>query len=212
VGGGLLGSRDDEEEVARSVHLTPYRALAVAVRSEERVFTYYTYIAAHAPSAQIRALAEEFAVEALHYAVALRRKRREAFHTERPAAPVLPATVAELHAVAAALDGLAGKVNAMLAEQLAADGHASDAQTFRQLADEEGHPVTGATPGAEATAVTVAEGVRILERAFERYIDIAERATQENVVSEAQQLAEIALRRMSLTYQVRDRQQTQSNE
>jgi len=37
-----------DEEEARSAMLTPYRALAIAVRNEERAFAFYSYVAASA--------------------------------------------------------------------------------------------------------------------------------------------------------------------
>ena len=39
-----------DEEEARSPRLTPYRALAIAVRNEERAFAFYSYVAAEAGS------------------------------------------------------------------------------------------------------------------------------------------------------------------
>jgi rubrerythrin len=198
----LWGGREDEEEAADSAGLTPYRALALAVRNEDRAFAFHTYVAAHAEDPGLQALAEEFATQALDHGVALRRRRRRAFHLERPETPVLPESEAELQAVAAELDGQAARLHDLLADRLAEEGKAQAAELFRRLADE-GRQAAGMA-GAEPGPVTVAEGIRLLEHAFERYADIAERARQEEVVREAQRLAERSLQRLSMACQVRD--------
>ena len=61
-----------DEEEARSYLLTPYRALAIAVRNEERAFAFYSYLAAYAENDQVRQLAEEFAKDELDHAAFLR--------------------------------------------------------------------------------------------------------------------------------------------
>lgn len=81
----------------RSALLTQYRALSFAVRQEERAFAFFTEVAAQAPSAAVRALAEELARDELEHAAMLRQARRVAFHRERTIAPPpLPADVPAL--------------------------------------------------------------------------------------------------------------------
>lgn len=76
------------EEISGSALLTPYRAFAVAVENEERAFSFYAYLAAHAENARIRAEAEKLGAEELRHAALLRRWRRRAYHRERrPAHP-----------------------------------------------------------------------------------------------------------------------------
>ena len=72
------------EEEAASHLLTPYRALALAVRNEDRAFALYSYIAADAPDEATRKLAEELAKDELEHAHLLRRERT-AYRTEGPA-------------------------------------------------------------------------------------------------------------------------------
>jgi hypothetical protein len=91
-----LAGEDPDAEELRSALLTPYRALALAVRAEERAFACYAHLAAAAPSTEMRELAEALAREALAHAASLRHARRRAFHAGRPAA--VPATLAELRA------------------------------------------------------------------------------------------------------------------
>jgi rubrerythrin len=202
-GSSLWGGGEDEEEAAGSASLTPYRALALAVRNEDRAFALHTYVAAHAEDASLQALAEEFATQALDHGVALRSRRRRAFHLERPETPVLPETEMELRTIAAELDGQAARLHGLLADRLEERAQARAAKLFRRLADE-GRQAAGMAAGAESGPATITEGIRILEHAFDRYSDIAERAKQETVVKEAQRLAERSLRRLSLACQARD--------
>ena len=71
------------DEIAQSKLLTPYRALASAVRHEERAFAFWTYVAAHAEKTEVREAAERMALEELEHVSLLRRERREAFHAQR---------------------------------------------------------------------------------------------------------------------------------
>ena len=67
-----------------------YQVLAMAVRNEERAFAFWTYVAAHAPDADVRAAAEAMAHEELGHVATLRRARREAFHAARIASQWRP--------------------------------------------------------------------------------------------------------------------------
>ena len=67
--------------------LTAYRALSMAVRNEERAFAFWSYVAAHARSSDIREAAETMAHEELEHVATLRRERRHAFHSQRSLAP-----------------------------------------------------------------------------------------------------------------------------
>jgi rubrerythrin len=64
--------------------LTAYRALSMAVRNEERAFAFWSYVAAHAATADIRRAAETMAREELEHVAILRRERRQAYRAERP--------------------------------------------------------------------------------------------------------------------------------
>src|SRR5437868_944502 len=82
----------DEEtagELAGSALATPYRALSMAVRNEERAFALWTYIAAQAEDPAIRQAAETMAREELEHVSLLRRARRRAYHAQR-AVPARP--------------------------------------------------------------------------------------------------------------------------
>ena len=71
------------EEVAQSKLVTPYEALASAVRHEERSFAFWTYVAAHADEGDVKDAAEHMAREELDHVSLLRQERRKAFHAER---------------------------------------------------------------------------------------------------------------------------------
>ncbi|MGC8536657.1 MAG: ferritin family protein [Rhizomicrobium sp.] len=86
----------EEEALWQSALLTPYRALSLAVRAEERAFATYADLAAHAATPALRGQAENLAREELEHAAILRRARRAAFHSERPFATPLPADMVAL--------------------------------------------------------------------------------------------------------------------
>lgn len=82
------------EEIAGSALLTPYRAFAIAVENEQRAFSFYAYLAAHAAERSVAVEAERLATEELAHAARIRRWRREAYHRERRGALPVPAAVA----------------------------------------------------------------------------------------------------------------------
>lgn len=92
--------------------MSAYRVLSMAVRNEERAFSFWTYVAAHAESTEVRKAAEVMAHEELGHVSILRRERRKAFHAARKPsrgdvepgwdAAALESRLAELLAVRAA--------------------------------------------------------------------------------------------------------------
>lgn len=75
---------DDEAMALVSPELMDaYHSLAVAVRNEERAFAFWSYVAAHGTSPEIREAAERMAREELEHAKTLRRERRKAFFEDR---------------------------------------------------------------------------------------------------------------------------------
>jgi rubrerythrin len=69
--------------------LDAYRSFAVAVRNEERAFAFWSYVAAHGASLEIREAAERMALEELEHAKILRRERRKAFFKARRPRPLV---------------------------------------------------------------------------------------------------------------------------
>ncbi len=206
-----------DEEEARSHLLTPYRALAIAVRNEERAFAFFTYLAANAEDDNVRKLAEESAKDELDHAALLRRERRKAWRNRdrqemqaRPEAETVR-SVAELLARAAAIELAAAVEHRALAAALAAKGDRGVARLFEhaaadeQLAADDAAARLGEAPGSPAmphpagSARTIRDGLRILEDTFERYARVSEHSTDEALLIEAQKLAERALRRLTYT-------------
>jgi rubrerythrin len=70
-------------EIASSALMTPYRALSMAVRNEERAFAFWSYVAAHADPGEIQRAAETMARQELEHVAKLRKERRRAYHAER---------------------------------------------------------------------------------------------------------------------------------
>src|SRR5512139_3028884 len=72
-------------EIKDSRLMTPYRALSMAVRNEERAFAFWSYVAAFTEDPEIRKAAETMAREELGHVSTLRKQRRLAYHRERDA-------------------------------------------------------------------------------------------------------------------------------
>jgi rubrerythrin len=137
---GLPVTFGRSDEVGAAALLSPYRALSIAVRNEERAFSFWTYIAAQGGQDELRSLAETFARQELIHAARLRRARRQAFHAERGQRPASgrdweSSTPADIRAEAALLeDAFAAFCTAAAAALRAADP--GDAAMFDGLAEE----------------------------------------------------------------------------
>ena len=201
-----------DEEEASSYLLTPYRALAIAVRNEERAFAFYSYLAAGTEDEKVRQFAEDFAKDELDHAGLLRRERRKAWRREGRDGPFgfrkmeKPESVDMLRSQAAAMERSSAERHRLLAAALREEGDPETARLFDDAAaDEEAcaGSIAEKLGGEQAVAVGqaapsgVMDGLRLLEFAFERYSDIVETAGDEAVMLEAQALAERALRRLT---------------
>ena len=195
-----------DEEEARSRLLTPYRALAIAVRNEERAFAFYSYLAAHAEDTRVRELAEQSAKDELEHAALLRRERRKAWRRDKPHPLAEPGSLVELLAEVARGERAAAEAHARFAVALAGGGDRTTARVFERVAAdelalaEEAQARLGSPPPAAKLRVevdSVSQALKLLDAAFERYSAIAEHATDEGVLKEGQTLSERALRRLS---------------
>ncbi|MBS0524517.1 MAG: hypothetical protein JSS04_12895 [Proteobacteria bacterium] len=194
-----------EEQEGRSYVLTPYSALAIAVRNEDRAFAFYSYLAAHAPSPDIRVAAEELARDELDHASLLRRERRKAWRTQPIEAPqAIPADLVSFLARVATVEQTSARGHRSLSDRLSAEGHAFEARLFAEVAEEEEKCAREAKAGDTASpggklppAETVRDGLRLLESAFNQYAEIAEQAGDEAVMRTAQDYEARALRRLS---------------
>jgi rubrerythrin len=76
---------DTTAEIKTSRRMTPYRALSMAVRNEERAFAFWSYVTGFAKDPEIKKAAESMAREELGHVATLRKERRRAYHSEHDA-------------------------------------------------------------------------------------------------------------------------------
>lgn len=131
-----------ENEANAAALLSPYRTLSIAVRHEERAFSFWSYVAAQADHPALGEMAEMFAKQELSHAAKLRHARRRAFHAERDVrGPTIgnaadrPSAV-EIRAKAAQLGAAFAEFCAAAAAQLRAGNDAVTAALFEKLAEE----------------------------------------------------------------------------
>lgn len=74
-------------EVTSSRLMTPYRALPMAVRNEERAFAFWSYLVAYSEDPEIKKASETMAKEELGHVATLRKERRRAYHREHDRMP-----------------------------------------------------------------------------------------------------------------------------
>jgi len=190
----------DDEGVA-TAHprlLSAYRALSMAVRNEERAFAFWSYVAAHAETAEVRQAAEAMAHEELGHVATLRRERRQAFHAERGKAGGHPESqerevgqAALERRLADLLEAVAGGVTP--AERAQLEQLAGEA---RRLADElDGAPVAvGGTMSAEAVPD---DPVALAELLTERYLEAGDTLQDEEALHRVQAMAGSAIARLA---------------
>lgn len=210
---------------AESEPLDPYRALAIAVRNEERAFAFYTYLAALAADDEaLRARAEALAREELNHVAQLRQLRRRAWHLRGGHTEAEPIrTLARLRRVAHGLEGASAEIAALAARALADNGHPEGALLLRTAAAECRRRSDGLTtlpagecgaPGSPSAEAARAAGVlapghltadgalrlacRDAEEVLELYLAVADAAGDEALLFEAQAFSETALARLAL--------------
>lgn len=190
----------DDEGVA-TAHprlLSAYRALSMAVRNEERAFAFWSYIAAHAQTAEVRQAAETLAHEELEHVAILRRERRQAFHAERSKSGGHPENQ-EREMGQAALE----RRLAELLEFVAVEASASERAHLEQLADEARRladeldvaPIAlGGTMAAEAVPD---DPVALAELLTERYLEAGDILQDEETLHQVQAMAGRAIARLA---------------
>jgi rubrerythrin len=205
------GTAIDSDEVPAS--LTPYRALAIAVRNEERAFSLLTYVAAHAGTSEIRARAEALALEELQHVALLRAQRRRAFHVERHDArdherdiEAAIRSTADLRKVAGKLLSRVLEIHEGLARELVAIGDQRRAGLMSRLATDElaearrlgirysgSEARTAGKVGTTGSATPYSDAMRPVEDMVDILLAVAERSKDEEVVREAQRLGGLAI-------------------
>jgi rubrerythrin len=189
------------EEVAGSKLMTPYRALASAVRHEQRSFAFWTYVAAHAVNAEVKDAAERMALEELEHVSLLRGERRKAFHVERTdgdsaeepiTLDTLAATELRLAALIEHNPHCAAGGNEIAVSLASA---AREAASKLELLDAEAHPRLLAPPLPTERRNDMAS---MSEYLAEAYLRLAETARDPHVLGVAQELAKAAINRLGM--------------
>lgn len=198
-----------EEEEGHSYLLTPYRALSIATRNEDRAFAFFSYLAAHASKPEIRQLAEELGKDELAHAGLLRRERRKAWRFERPTQSSIhlsnPQDINAFLARVAAIEAFTANAHRALSATLATQGRTFEARVFEEAAQDEERSAGAAASRAAGPVMTFSstmpetlrDGLRLLEYAFNQYAEVAETASDEAMLAAAQEFEARALKRLS---------------
>jgi rubrerythrin len=214
----------DEEGLGQTRLVTPYKALSVAVRNEERAFAFWTYVSANTEDPAIRAEAEEMAHEELRHISLLRSARRRAFHEGRAVEEerlewLLAASNPELAAEAVRLEAGLASIHDHAANRLAQLGHRGS-EMLRRAAGEERQNAErlaayldpsapapepdppGELPQSAESVLDIA--LQRLEAAVELYFMAADTLKNETAVAEAQALAQSAIPRLARLRELRE--------
>jgi rubrerythrin len=186
---------DTAAEIRDSRLMSPYRALSMAVRNEERAFAFWSYVAAYAEDSEITKAAEAMAREELGHVDTLRKQRRRAYHREHGGTragqqgdpPAVPVDAAALERrLATHLAALEGRVEGASANR----AHELLQETIRM--SEQASGVGRLPPDLEQSdAETIAEALA------DAYLEGAERADDPDRLEFLQTLAERAIARLA---------------
>ncbi|SFJ98257.1 Rubrerythrin [Bradyrhizobium sp. cf659] len=182
-------------EIGASRLTTPYRALAMAVRNEERAFAFWSYVAAYSQDAEIKQAAEAMAREELGHVSILRKERRRAYHKEHDATERRgPGDAAAMQIDARALEI---RLAAQLAD-LERDLDGAAAARTRELREETmqmSEKVEGI--GKFPVALEQRDAETISEVLADAYLESVESAGDQSQVALLQELAERAIARLA---------------
>ena len=195
--------RAEATEIMTSRLMTPYRALSMAVRNEERAFAFWSYVAAFAEDPEIKNAAEAMAREELGHVSTLRRERRRAYHSERDAARAdrtSGATAGQIashatsHVDAATLERRLALHLAGMERQLAGTA----ANRTRELSQEtKAMAVQAIGLGRFPVSVEQADAQTIAEALTDAYLESAEETHDPERLQSLQALAERAIVRLA---------------
>ena len=203
----ILPESFSAEEAGPTALLTPYKALSVAVRAEERAFAFWSYIAANSESEAVRTLAESMAHQELVHAAKFRAARRKAYRAElrshRPMdAAVQPLRLDALRREAAQMAAEAVGFLAAAAIRLDQLDDCESAALVRDIALSMSKQAGSASPVSPAIAerlksarpaAILFEIEGVIERVAERYIALLDRSPDAQVIAELKRLADQAL-------------------
>ncbi|OAF19307.1 ferritin-like domain-containing protein [Bradyrhizobium neotropicale] len=182
-------------EIKASRLMTPYRALAMAVRNEERAFAFWAYLSAYSKDAEIKKAAEAMAQEELGHVATLRKERRRAYHREHDEMR------AGRQASAAAGHIDAGELERRLAvlvvelERAHTGAVASRAHELLMETTEMAVEATGV--GRFPSSLAQGDAEHIAEALVDAYLESAETAGEPARLDELQRLAGRAIARLA---------------
>jgi rubrerythrin len=181
-------------EIKASRLTTPYRALAMAVRNEERAFAFWSYVAAYTADPEISNAAEAMAREELAHVATLRKERRSAYHREHRERAAEGGADAPAHVDAGALESRL----ALLLRDIEARVQGSWQSRARELREEaELMSARAAGFGSFPAAIQGADAQIIAEVLTDAYLEGAERADDPAHLALLQMLAERAIARLA---------------
>jgi rubrerythrin len=201
------------EEAGPPALLTPYKALSIAVRTEERAFAFWSYVAASAAADTVRSLAETMARQELLHASKLRVARRRAYHTQvgrkaRPDSSARPLDLQELRSESARMAAEAASFLSTAAVRLGQLGDRDSSNLLRDIADAvkpsargaavdvmaDAHRLTAERLQQAGASTVLFEAEGVLERWVERYVNLLDRSPDAVVTAELQRLADETVR------------------
>ena len=174
--------------------MTPYRALAMAVRNEERAFAFWSYLAAYSDDADVKKASEAMAKEELGHVATLRKERRRAYHhehdrssadTSTPRPPQIDAKRLELRLVAQL-----GDIEQRLTGPAAVRTRDMRQQTIEMAA-------AAAGLGSFPASMEQKDPLEIAEALVDGYLDGADRSSDAAHLESLQHLAERAISRLA---------------
>lgn len=181
-------------EVKSSRLMTPYRALAMAVRNEERAFAFWSYLAAYSRDPEVKKASEAMAKEELGHVATLRKERRRAYHRQHERdsaeASALPQPPIDARSLELRLVAQLGEI-----EQRQSGPAAVRTREIRQQTVEMADAAAGL--GSFPASMEQKDPLEIAETLVDGYLDGAERATDAARVERLQQLAEQAISRLA---------------
>lgn len=199
------------EEAGPVALLTPYKALSIAVRAEERAFAFWSYVAANAAAEPVRALAETMARQELLHASKIRIARRRAYHAEsrREVAAELSPRALSLDALRSEAAQMAVEAAAFLSAASARLSRLGDSESANLLLDianaidargvapkprSEMEPQTAKRLQQASAPAVLFEAEGVMERWAERYVTLLDRSPDAAVTVELQRLADETMR------------------
>jgi len=193
--GPEIFDEDTATELKTSRLMTPYRALAMAVRNEERAFAFWSYLAAYSEDPEIKKASETMAREELDHVALLRKERRRAYHREydRKSGDG-PSGAAQSRVDARRLELRLAAQLADIERRLVGPAAIRAKELLDQtmgMAEEVGH--VGSLPGA----LEQRESQAVAEALADAYLEGAENSDDESRVEKLQELAAKAIARLA---------------